>query len=240
MINGYYNEFDFINNLNNKFVFQLENRFIVFLKKLYDFSINSNDYVKCYKTFKTDKADLVIVINNIKKYVSIKSGKNNSVHLETISDFITFLKENSISEDVIEIYKDYHYAHDQNENRLSAKEYQENNQRVIEKFNNAINQKEILLKAIDRFLFKGIYYYNHDVDMFVYGNVKNFSYLTKKQIVNFLINNNEKFNSIHFSLLVLQPWTRNLNNNPKYEYRRHYVQVKWYRLEEIIEKIIKF
>ena len=49
----------------------------------------------------------------------------------------------------------------------------------------------------------------------------------------------EDFDSIHFSLLTLQPWSRNLNYNDKYEYRRDYVQVKWYRLEETIEKIIK-
>lgn len=51
------------------------------------------------------------------------------------------------------------------------------------------------------------------------------------------INSKEEFNSIHFSLLVLQPWTRNLNFNPKYEYRRKYVRVKWYRLEEAFQKI---
>ena len=51
-------------------------------------------------------------------------------------------------------------------------------------------------------------------------------------------NQTDDFNSIHFSSLVLQPWSRNLNYNPKYEDRRNYVQVKWYRLEELTEKIL--
>lgn len=61
--------------------------------------------------------------------------------------------------------------------------------------------------------------------------------LKKQDIINYLLTQKEEFNSIHFSSLVLQPWTRNLNFNPKYEYRRNFIQVKWYRLEEIFLQI---
>ena len=71
----------------------------------------------------------------------------------------------------------------------------------------------------------------------IYGIRNNSIGLKKKDIVNYLLNQKEEFNSIHFSLLVLQPWTRNLHYNPKYEYRRDYVQVKWYRLEDVFLKI---
>ena len=121
--------------------------------------------------------------------------------------------------------------------RLSIKEYQEKHQDEIQKFNQFANQEEILNKVIDHFLFTGNNENSHPVDAIIYGTQENFICLKKQDIVNHLLTQNEKFNSIHFSSLVLQPWTRNLNFNPKYEYRRNFVQIKWYRLEEIFLQI---
>lgn len=236
---GYYNEFDFANELNEKFVYQLNNNFISMLYRIYDNKLNQNDYVLCWKSFKTDKADIVISINNKYKYISIKNGKNNSVHLEPLSDFICFLKDNNISDELIKIYYNYHYASDEFGNRISAKEYQVNHLEEIILFNKVVNKKRILLRAINRFLFEGTHSYNNKVNGIIYGNIDNFVYVSYSEVVNYLLNETEDFCSVHFSLLTLQPWTRNLNFNKKYEYRRDYVQVKWYRLEETIEKIIK-
>jgi len=236
---GYYNEFNFVNELNGKFVYQLNDNFVTILKQIYNNKINMNDYVLCWKSFKTDKADIVISINNRNKYVSIKSGKNNSIHLEPVSEFVAFLKDNGISDELIKVYYNYHYACDKFGNRISAKEYQNEHVAEIRIFNKAINRKGILLKAINRFLFEGTHVYNNKVDGIIYGCIENFSYVSYVEVVNYLLNIMEDFDSIHFSLLTLQPWSRNLKYNDKYEYRRDYVQVKWYRLEEIILKIIK-
>lgn len=238
--NGYYNEFDFVNILNNNFVSQLDNIFVIMFEKIYNMKLKQNDLVLCWKSFKTDKSDIVICINNKKKFISIKSGKNNSVHLEHISDFKTFLKENNISEELIKIYNDYHYACDNNGKRQSAKEYQTSHLHDIEFFNSMINKKHILINALDRFLFKGIHDYNNKVNAIIYGTVDDFICVTYTEVMNYLLNVKDKFNSIHFSLLTIQPWTRNLNYNEKYEYRRDYVQVKWYRLEEIIKEIKRY
>lgn len=234
---GYYNEFNFINKLNCKFLYQLNDSFIDMLQRIYDNKLDMNDYILCWKSFKTDKSDIIININNVKKYISIKNGKNNSVHLEPLSDFICFLKENNISDDLIKVYYNYHYACDDFGNRISIKEYQKNHFNEIAEFNKVINKKIILLKAINRFLFIGTHAYNNKVNGIIYGNIDNFIYVSSSEVINYLLNETADFDSIHFSLLTLQPWTRNLNFNDKYEYRRNYVQVKWYRLEEIIKKI---
>lgn len=236
---GYYNEFNFVNELNGKFVYQLNNNFVTMLKQIYNNKLNMNDHVLCWKSFKTDKADIVISINDKYKYMSIKNGKNNSVHLEPLADFICFLKDINISDELIKIYYNYHYACDKLGNRISAKDYQINHCDEIMLFNKEINKKRILLRAINRFLFEGIHNYNNKVNGIIYGNIDNFVYVSYSEVVNYLLNVTDDFCSVHFSSLTLQPWTRNLNFNDKYEYRRDYVQVKWYRLEEIIEKIIK-
>ena len=149
------------------------------------------------------------------------------------------MKDNNITDDLIKIYYNYHYACDEFDNRISAKVYQVNHLDEIMTLNRAFNKKRILLKAINRFLFEGTHDYNNKVNGIIYGNIDNFVYISYVELVNYLLNEFEDFGSIHFSLLTLQPWTRNLNFNERYEYRRDYVQVKLYRLEELVEKILK-
>lgn len=95
-LKGYYNEFDFCNLLNNKFFYQLSKKHQEMLQKIYNIKFDEKDFITCNKTFKTDKSDLVIEINEIKKFISIKSGKNNSVHLESLYEFKCFFKKHWI------------------------------------------------------------------------------------------------------------------------------------------------
>lgn len=203
--NGFYNEIDFINGLNNKHIYELSGPLIEMLKKLYGNISNNKEIILCKKSFKTDKTDIIININGIKKYISIKSDKNNSMHLESITEFNNFLKENNISKELINIYNNYHYAIENNRNRLSAKEYQETHQVEINILNSKINEPKILKKAIERFIFKGTHNYNNPVDAIIYGKINNFVCLTKNEIIEYLIKQNDTFNAIHFSSLVLQP-----------------------------------
>ena len=46
--------------------------------------------------------------------------------------------------------------------------------------------------------------------------------------------------SLHISLLTLQPMSRNLNYNPKYEVCRNLIQVKWYNLSDDIIEVMAF
>lgn len=140
---GYYNE------LNGKFVYQLNNNFVTMLKQIYNNKLYMNDYVLCWESFKTDKADIMISINDKYKYISIKNGKNNSVHLEPLADFICFLKDINISDESIKIYYNYHYACDILGNRISAKDYQINHCDEIMLFNKAINKKNNFIKSYE-------------------------------------------------------------------------------------------
>ena len=45
-----------------------------------------------------------------------------------------------------------------------------------------------------------------------------------------------KENGLSVSNLYIQSWNKNIKRNPKYEYCRHYFQVKWYNIyDDIIE-----
>lgn len=233
---GYFNEQRFCEIFHDKFVGQLDSKYGSLLETIFEKKLDSTIYLTCWKNFKTDKADIVIRAGKMKKYISIKSGKNNSVHLESLKEFKIFLKELGFSEKLIQIYVEYHFAEFSGK-RLSAHEYQEIHQSEINEFNVYANQVKILKQVFERFLFKGTKNFNHGVDAIIYGTPQNFICIRKKDILEFLLKQKDIFNSIHFSSLVLQPWTRNLNYNPNYEYRRKFVQVKWYRLEEAFKRI---
>lgn len=46
--------------------------------------------------------------------------------------------------------------------------------------------------------------------------------------------------SLHISILTLQPMSRNLNYNPRYEVCRNLVQVKWYNISDDIIEVMAF
>lgn len=100
--NGFYNELKFIALLNKKCIKDLSIKHVELLEKIFNKPLSKNCYVLCYKSHKTDKADLLIQIDNDTKYVSIKSGKNNSVHLESLCEFKFFLKTLELSDNIIE------------------------------------------------------------------------------------------------------------------------------------------
>ncbi len=237
MLNGYKNEYSFCEIFHDKFVSQLEPRFHALLEKIYDRKLNDDEYIICWKSFKTDKVDIIIRVGAEKKFLSIKSGKNNSVHLETLHEMKKFFRECGFSEELIDIYNRYHYAEDESGTRICTKDYQEKHVKEIQKFNTFANQEDVLERAIERFLFRGKNSENHIVDVIIHGTPEQFYCLTKQEVFNYLKNHKNVFNSIHFGSLILQPWTRNLSRRVDYEYRRNYVQVKWYRLEDVFREI---
>lgn len=236
-MNGYCNELNFRKLFNKRFIYQLDNMLVHFLEDIFGRKLEEELYVECFKSFERDKTDIIIKIGIDRRNISIKSGKNNSIHLETLTSFLDFLKELNCPSELIHIYKGYHLGYDIYGNRMGGKILQELHSSDLTKLNDFFNQDEIRRKAINRFLFNGINSDCNSVDVVIYGTPESFYYATRDQISNYLLMQNDTFLSPHFSSLVLQPWTRNLNYNPKYEYRRGFVQVKWYRLDIVFESI---
>ena len=234
---GYQNEFDFIRSINNKKYNQLNPLIQDILKALYP-NIDNQDTVKAYKYGKFAKADIIIDINGVLKGISIKYGAKNSVHLEPIERFIKYLQSMEFQE--IDNLLRYLYSDGTNNNtgniRESAAQYKINN------FDNIyfINQNFERLKSelIVRFLIKTDTNYKVNVDLFVIGSPNDFIWATREEVVNYLTINSCNSTSVHISNLFIQNWDKNLKYNPKYEYCRNYIQVKWYSMFDDFIKIM--
>ena len=207
-INGYSNEYRFVKYLNGKRIGQLNPMFRFLIIKLFP-NYNEKMIIKCWKNKELQKSDIFVEVNGIVKGISIKMGMKNSIHLEPISEFIHFLIENRVDREVVINYLRYHYAdgstNGKGNKRLSSEEYKVNNQDSIDMINNCFNNKELLTKAIDRFILKGR---NSDyrVDAIICGEVNDFVWITRDDILNVILSKKDVYSTgVHFGPLTCQP-----------------------------------
>ena len=188
-----------------------------FIEDLYR-NVNENDILKCIVDHTKKKYDIIIEKNKIKKKISIKKGIKNSVHVEEISNFIHFLIENNISKNSVIEYLKYHYAdrttNGSEINRLSANEYKQAHQEEIYNLNKELNKKQILLKAIYRFVIKGKLS-DKNIDAIIFGTKNDFLWIKKEEII--LSKKDVYSTGVHFGPLSIKPMDRCLNHNEKYE-----------------------
>lgn len=237
MKNGYDNEFEFINSLNKKKFKELNILMQEVLEALF-INIEDEDVIIAYKYGKYAKTDIVIKINEIEKGISIKYGSRNSVHLEPIEKFIQYLKKFNFQE--TDKLLRYLYSDGTNNNtgitRLSSEEYKVKNEKDIITINDSLNNiKDFLIR---RFLIETDINYKIKVDAFIIGNTSDFIWATKDEVINYLSELKHESSSVHISSLYIQNWNKNLKYNPKYEYCRNYIQVKWYSMFDDIIKIM--
>lgn len=230
---GKENEYEFVKNLNNHKINKLNPLLYFLIKELFP-NENEDSIIKCWLNRYTQKTDILIKINYHIKGVSLKLGSRNSVHVEPVTEFIHFLIENEVSKESVIAYLKYHYAdgttNGKGKKRISSEDYKTDHQKEIDEVNQELNNIELLKKAINRFVIQGN---NSDfkIDALVYGNVTDFLWLSRDEIMDVLLRNHNNYaTGIHFSNLFVQPQNRCLNFNQKYEKARYNVQIKWYSL----------
>lgn len=199
--------------------------------------------IKCYKNIEYEKGDICIRIGNKKRYISIKMGHKNSVHCESIQKFQKFLKSIGVSNKIITEILKYQYADgtiDGTGNvRDSVCKYKLENQESINLINKEINNPDILRKIINRFIIQGTQWHLHHINLLVYGTPDDFFFITPKEIYDYILYKRDiKSSAVHFSCLTFQPMSRVLDYNQKMEYMRHWIQIKWYNLEDNIIELM--
>jgi hypothetical protein len=233
-------EYEFVMLLNNKKIKELDLNTQELIYSIFD-NVNDKEIIKAWKNHLKQKTDIMIKIGKTIKGISLKKGSRNSVHVEPLSTFVKYLRENEIPESIIKKYVQYHYADGtikgNGMKRMSSYEYKYNNMNDIELINKYFNESKLIKKSIERFVLKGTNSM-YEIDALCMGEANDYLWITKKQIKEILENNtNLESTGPHISSLFVQPQTRNLNYNRLYESKRHCVQIKWYSL---FDDIIKY
>lgn len=243
MNNGKKLEMEFINVINNHKYSELNSnlkQFILFTFK----NFNYDDKFICRKLDNYQKADISIKIGDSIKYVSIKSGSQNSIHVEKIQDFKTFLIDQEVKQQYIDNLLIYHFGDDtltgNGKVRHSAEECKLKYKKEIIEFNKHINFSKVLPKIIERFLLKGTRNSNKYVDIIYYGDINIGVWCSNKEILKYCINHKSMYmNTPHFSVFTYQNWCRNITFSKKSESHRNYIQIKWFSILSDINKIRK-
>ena len=227
-------EYEFVKTFNNKTINDLSLQQKSFIKELFP-DINYLDKIISWKNKEAKKADIFIKVNNLTRGISIKSGNENSMHSESISDFIVFLKKIDIPIEYIKTYQKYHFGYFNNK-KYSAKELKEIMKEELYSFNKLLNKPQNIIKAVDRYIIHGIDT-KYDISALITGLPNNFVWIKKENIYNLALNyNTSKYSAPHFGMLVIQPKQRDLNNTGKNKKECYRVQIKWHNLyEEIID-----
>ena len=90
--NGIFKEDEMVHHLDNKKVKELSNNLRNLVTALFGV-LDEEEVVHCQKTDDFIKPDFCIEYRGKKKYVSMKSGRAETVHQELIKNFVLFLRE---------------------------------------------------------------------------------------------------------------------------------------------------
>lgn len=227
---GFINENNLIASLDGKKIYELNKNLKELIHFLYDVD-NEKLTIHASSGKKGQKPDLIININDKITRISVKIGNGNSVHQESINDFINFLKLEEVSKKTIEEILKFHWGDGTIDGsgaiRISGTTYKNNHIHEISLINKEINNKNILKKAINRFLFQGKDSKYERIDAIYYGNANDGHWATTEEIENYILTRKFENATIHFGPLNYQVWNRCLNFNRKMEKRRQVIQIKW-------------
>lgn len=237
-------ENEIINYINEKeYIYKMNRNMQRFIKEIFNFNL-TNIKLQAYKYAKNCKPDIVIKANNVEKYISIKSGKNNSVHQEHLYSFIFFLLDNRKDfKNLVEVLRLFHFndmtLDGKGIQRKNANDFYNNYPKAINSLNNFFNSKDNIELILKRILFDGEYFHTKSADYIYYGNVSKGIWASKNDILKYLKENTSLTNNIHISKIFYQNLNRNLTKKDENEYKRYKCQFKWHSLVKDISFIMR-
>lgn len=189
------------------------------------------------------KPDFYVTIDGIPNgvYVSVKKGTGNSLHQESLENFIHFLETQGVKPNIIDALKKYHFSDETIDNtgsvRYDARTFSKMYPGIVKNLNHTFNEKILLKKAINRFIFKGNFPNAPEADYLYHGTVRNGVWASKKEIYDYIDKLIINGTCVSFGPLTYQAWNKNLSRNPSAEHKRLQMQVKWGNLEEALTEI---
>lgn len=230
-----------VDELNKKRVGDLNNNLREIIHFIFP-NANDDQIISCDICNRYSKPDFYISIADEKKYISLKSGRSDSVHFESIKSFVQFLRKCGVSERVLKIIVLFHYGDGtldgSGKKRYLLEELMPKMRNLINEANEELSSKETRKKALRRFVFDGDEYRNISVDYILYGDKNYFVYCSKNELEDFVLGRRCKhINTLHIGPMTIQPYLRDVNRRSRHPEKRQMVQIKWHYLLSDMERI---
>lgn len=213
---------------------------------------NINKIEAQYESKSKLKQDCYITINNHKLNISLKMGSGNSVHQERCEDFINYIKkEFHASKDICDLWRFFLWADGTLDgtgskekdcsgnikSRFNANFFKNKYPKKRKKLQQFLIENE--RRLVEYFLFIGRH--NSHVDYIYHGTPLHGSWISKKKILDFQINNsnskNESSSCLSVGKMSIQSW--NVSMKGTSEKKRGQIQVKYGRMRNDFEMLMR-
>lgn len=251
---GNSNELEIANYLDGKKIKDLNltmKEFIKYICLTKDITFDDNTIIKAdYVKNNKKKQDIYLIINGSKIGVSLKMGSGNSCHQEKIEDFIDFIQSNcSATNEICDLWRFFIWADGTIDGsgstkkgtdgkilcRFDATEFKKkypDKRRLLQQF---LDSNKATL--IERALFTGKY--DSDVEFVYHGTYKQGRWISKKEVIDFLVKQQPKSNRACFTIgsLTVQAWNVSLKGTT--DHKRGEIQLKYGTMKEDFDILMK-
>ncbi len=241
---GFENEREICKELNGRKFMNLNENLTHLIKWLFP-DIGEKDKIICTQEGGANKSDLLINVENKKfknKRISVKKGSGNSVHQESIEDFLVFLeKEFKVNQKFkadlqFFIWGDYTQNGSGNrDNRMSAVELEKKFPELIRRIKIFMNHHRRTL--IYRFVIIGSKSTSAP-DAIYYGDKNKGIWADSKKILDFLSESKSR-SVIPVGGLTFQAWNRAIKKDGRSEHKRGVIQLKWPSIKKDLSNLME-
>ena len=190
------------------------------------------------------KPDIYLAFGKRMKYISLKFGRSDSIHFETIKSLVLFLRGLGVSSETQKTILLFHYGDGtldgSGTRRFLFEECFSLIKDRIKKANEELNKKSIIRECLRRFLFRGTEARRIEVDALVFGSADYFVFATKEEIEKHVLSKRYgHIRTLHIGPMTLRPYIRDAKRQSKYPEKRTRAQIKWHYLLSDIEQIMR-
>lgn len=240
---GFQFEDEIVFRINDKQIKDLSPHQYYMIQELYGF-LEDEEKVNVMNIMEFIKPDLIFTYKGEDKYVSVKCIRAESLHRENIFTFAAFLKEIGVSESTVNTILHYQFGDGTldgtGDNPLPYVVLKDSLKEEIKAANEELENKEIVLKVMERVVFQGIDKYASRADALYIGNLRQGALILEHQMRRYIRNKDwSLYSGLHIGPFFLRPHARYINKEPKYKNFRFQIDISWPHLYEDVVYISK-
>ncbi|MBQ1386060.1 MAG: hypothetical protein IIY75_04630 [Erysipelotrichales bacterium] len=188
------------------------------------------------------KPDIYVEWNKNRRYISLKSGRSDSVHFENVRSFLLFLRGLNVSEETQKTVLRFHYGDGTLNGTGRIREGFDTLYRKMQKelteANRELSEKKVVRAGLTRFVFKGTEARSISADYLAYGDPSCYVVCSREEVEMFVLGRNyDHIRTLHIGPMMIQPYLRDPEHIGRHTEKRNIVQVKWHYLLKDLEKI---
>ena len=205
-------------------------------------TISDDQILNCDLCNRYSKPDIYVSVGSSMTYLSLKDGRSDSLHFESVKGIVLFLRWLGVSAKTQKTILLFHYGDGtldgSGQKRILFEDLLPKLSSRLKEANEELGQRNIVDACLERFMFSGTENRRQGIDAVVFGSPDCPVYATKDEIRDAVLNRHFRhIRTLHIGPMTLQPYLRDVNRKSKHPEKREVVQVKWHYLLTDIEKI---